>query len=148
MYSMQFKKDFPLPFSFFDLFPWNSFHIQKILQIVKLSANAVMNGSNYIQVAESISILIKSDHCKLFGRITRQSQRKGGKYCQTMSNLFILNSGCQQTEYLTTYGMLAFVFEVASVVSICTPSFHNVLYKQILKTSSFNPDQEKPIKSH
>lgn len=38
-----------------------------MLQVAKLSANAIMNGSNYIQVAESSSaFLIKSDPCERF----------------------------------------------------------------------------------
>lgn len=46
-----------------------------------------MNGSNYIQVAESVAILIKSDPCEFFGRSTRE--KAWGKHCQSVSNLFL-----------------------------------------------------------
>lgn len=59
-----------------ELFPWNAVHIQKNVQVAKLSTKAVMNGSNYIQVAESIAILIKSEPCEIFGTNTRESLRK------------------------------------------------------------------------
>lgn len=57
-------------------FPWAAGHTLKNAQVAKLSAKALMNGSNYIQVAEPTAILIKSGPGKLFGRNTRESLMK------------------------------------------------------------------------
>lgn len=57
-------------------FPWAAGHPLKNAQVAKLSAKALMNGSNYIQVAEPTAILIKSGPGKLFGSNTRESLRK------------------------------------------------------------------------
>lgn len=57
-------------------FPWAAGHTLKNAQVAKLSAKALMNGSNYIQVAEPTAILIKSGPGKLFGRETRESLMK------------------------------------------------------------------------
>lgn len=54
-------------------FPWAAGHKLKNAQVAKLSAKALMNGSNYIQVAEPTAILIKSGPGKLFGKKTRES---------------------------------------------------------------------------
>lgn len=57
-------------------FPWAAGHTLKNAQVAKLSEKALMNGSNYIQVAEPTAILIKSGPGKLFGRKTRESLMK------------------------------------------------------------------------
>lgn len=64
------------PRSYQEPFPWAAGHTLKNAQVAKLSAKALMNGSNYIQVAEPTAILIKSGPGKLFGRNTRESLMK------------------------------------------------------------------------
>lgn len=54
-------------------FPWAAGHTLTNAQVAKLSEKALMNGSNYIQVAEPTAVLIKSGPGKLFGRKTRES---------------------------------------------------------------------------
>ena len=59
-----------------ELFPWAAGILWKNAQVAKLSAKALMNGSNYIQVAEPTAILIKSGPGKLFGGNTWESLMK------------------------------------------------------------------------